>query len=127
MPPSSAPIASATSASAAEYRLEIQANALRSARIRAATDLLVLLLATAAASRLGETAYDHMLAATAMLSVAVLVFVFRRGRDLEQLALARRWREEAVEGRGISISRWRAGESLEGWEARRGNPASGEA
>ncbi|WP_199554438.1 hypothetical protein [Sandaracinobacteroides hominis] len=101
-------------------RLAVQAAALKSARIRAGLDLTALLVATAVAAQLGETPYDKLLAGTAMLSVAVLVFVFRRGRDLERLALARRWREEAVQGRGIPISRWRAGEPLAGWEVRRG-------
>lgn len=86
---------------------------------RAFTDILLLIALVLGASLLGRTPHEALLL-TMLASIAgILLFLHRRGRDLGQLSRADQWRDEALEGRGISLAQWRAGEALGGWAERR--------
>lgn len=91
----------------------------RGAKLRAASDMGLMLLGTVGAALLGSTPHQQLMAGTAALSLGILIFVIRRGRDLEKLARHNRWRDEAVVGRGIPLSSWRGGTVLASWDERR--------
>lgn len=87
-------------------------------RRRAGLDALLVLLATSGASLWGEHSADRLLAGIFTLSLGILAFVMRRGGDVARLAQAGRWREEAVAGRGLTLSQWHAGVPLARWAER---------
>jgi hypothetical protein len=91
----------------------------RQVRRRAQADMALLAGLTGGAALLGATTHEAILAGTAALSLGLLGYVVRRDRDLVALARAARWRESAVEGRGLPLSAWRAGAPLGAWAARR--------
>lgn len=91
----------------------------RRVRMRARLDLLLALLATAGAASLGADAHEALLGGSAVLSLGILVYVIRRDRDLVALSASARWREAAVEGRGLQLQDWRSGVPLAAWSARR--------
>ena len=94
----------------------------RSARIRARLDMLIVGSLTAGVAWLADTAHEALMSASLVLSLGILFYVIRRDRDLTRLAGAGRWREEAIEGRGLSLEDWREGAELEPWESRRRSP-----
>jgi hypothetical protein len=94
----------------------------RRVRLRAQVDLLAVTLGTASAALLGSTTHEALLAGSAALSIGILAYVVRRDRDLVALASASRWREQAVEGRGLPLADWRRGAPLQPWPDRRGGP-----
>ncbi|MGL6042595.1 MAG: hypothetical protein ACRC1J_01590 [Sandaracinobacteroides sp.] len=94
----------------------------RQVRQRARIDLLLVAIATAGASLLGSTSHEAVLAGSSALSLGILGYVVRRDRDLVALAASSRWRESAVEGRGMTLRQWRSGAPLKAWTARRGEP-----
>jgi hypothetical protein len=87
---------------------------------RALFDLLLVGLASAAAALLAETAWGALEAAMIALSLGLLAFVIRRDRDLTRHARRGRWRERAVEGKGVSMTAWREGARLVPWGERQG-------
>lgn len=97
------------------FQLRLQ----RRARVRAAVDAALLALAVGLAALFGESAHEALLLALLASSAGILIFLLRRGRDLGALARADRWRADAVEGRGLGIAAWRAGDPLPGWADRR--------
>lgn len=94
----------------------------RRARLRARLDIVLVGAATAGAAFAGSNPHEALMAASAVLSLGILFYVFRRDRDVSALAGQDRWRDEAVEGRGLSLTDWQAGAELPPWESRRGNP-----
>jgi hypothetical protein len=100
-------------------RQAFQQRLIRRARVRAAADTVVLALAVTLAALFGESAHEALLLALLASSAGILIFLLRRGRDLGALARADRWRADAVEGRGLGIAAWRAGDPLPSWDARR--------
>ncbi len=95
------------------------AKGLRQVRWRATSDVALLLLFAATSASLGTTPYQRLLAGTAAISIGIFLFILRRGADLERLARHDRWREKAVEGRGMPLESWRNGDVMEAWEERR--------
>lgn len=91
----------------------------RRARLWARLDMLMIAGVTAVVAWLGDSAHEALMSASLVLSLGILFYVIRRDRDLTRLAGAGRWREEALEGRGVSLEDWREGAELEPWEARR--------
>jgi hypothetical protein len=65
--------------------------------------------------------HQSLLAGIAAASLGLLIFVIRRGNDLEQLARANRKRAAHLSGKGISLKDWHAGVPLDGWAERQGN------
>lgn len=104
-----------------EERMARQRRLVRRARRRALTDLTLLPAAVLLAALPANGAHQALLYALFAASAGILLFLVRRWRDLGALARADRWRAEAVEGRGLSISAWRAGDPLAGWAERRGD------
>ncbi len=102
-----------------EDRAARQVRLARRVRRRALTDMLWLPAAVLAIALLGRTTHEALLLGMLASSAAILIFLHRRGRDLGALARADDWRAEAVKGRGISLSAWRAGDALPGWADRR--------
>jgi hypothetical protein len=94
----------------------------RRARRRAKLDMAVIALATGLATMLGQGTHEALMAGSTALSFGILFYVIRRDRDLTALAGQGRWREDALEGRGLPLEAWRSGASLDPWEARRGRP-----
>ncbi|MCG2840760.1 hypothetical protein L6Q21_07185 [Sandaracinobacter sp. RS1-74] len=117
-----------TTGRAAERRAAQMRQARLAGRVRrrAIADgaLLLLLVAAAAffARDSGSGSGQAVLNALVVVSAGIGLFLYRRGRDLSALARADRWRAEAVEGRGLSLSAWNAGGELSGWEERRDRP-----
>jgi hypothetical protein len=95
----------------------------RRARLRAKLDIAAVGLLTAGAAWLADGTHDALMSASLVLSLGILFYVIRRDRDLTRLAGVSRWREEALEGRGLTLEDWRSGAELEPWEARRRAPA----
>ncbi len=100
-------------------RQAYQLRLLRRARLRAAVDAALLMAAVALAALLGDSAHEALLLALLASSAGILLFLLRRGRDLSALARADRWRADAVEGRGLDMAAWRAGDRLASWAERR--------
>lgn len=90
------------------------ARLVRRARRRARTDALLLGLATLAAGALPSDPVHSLKAAALLLSVGLMLFLWRRGRDLDAVARARARAARALDGRGISLSDWHAGRPLPG-------------
>jgi hypothetical protein len=80
--------------------------------------MLLVAIFTFGAAHLGATSHEALLGGTAALALGILFYVVRRDRDLVDLAARARWRERAVEGRGVPVSAWRAGARLPAWEKR---------
>lgn len=95
----------------------------RRARLRARLDMLAVGALTGVAAWFADGAHDALMSASLVLSLGILFYVIRRDRDFTRLAGVGRWREEALEGRGLSLEDWRSGAELEPWEARRRAPA----
>lgn len=95
----------------------------RRMRWRARMDLVLAGMAATGAVMMGHDVSESVLAGTSALLLAVLWFVWRRSRDLSKVAAHDRWRENAVEGRGLTISQWKTGEKLASWEERRPDTA----
>lgn len=86
-------------------------------RLRAGLDA-VLICGAAAFIALLAPAEGRLAAAMGALGVGILLFVLRRSADFDELARRARRREQKLEGRGISLSEWHSGASLEPWEKR---------
>jgi len=93
----------------------------RRARVRARLDMFVVGAATAGAALAGRSPHEALMAASAALSLGILFYVVRRDRDMSAIAGQDRWRDEALEGRGLSLKEWQAGADLAPWESRRGS------
>jgi hypothetical protein len=93
----------------------------RRARLRARLDMFLVGAATAGAALGGSDAHEALMAASAALSLGILFYVVRRDRDVSALAGQGRWRDEALQGRGLSLKDWQAGAELAPWETRRGS------
>jgi hypothetical protein len=91
----------------------------RRARVRAKLDILAVGTLTGVAALLADGAHDALMSASLVLSLGILFYVIRRDRDLTRLAGVGRWREDAVEGQGLTLEDWRRGADLEPWETRR--------
>lgn len=91
-------------------------------RRRARLDAILVMLATVAAAYLGHTTGESMMGATAALSLGVLFYVIRRDRDLSRFARHERWRDLALEGKGVTLAQWKAGLPLEPWPRRETGP-----
>lgn len=100
-------------------RIAQQARLRRQVRRRALSDAVLIAAAVALAARLGGDSHEALLFALLASAAGIVVFLHRRSRDLRALTLADDWRAEAVAGRGLSLSAWRAGEALPGWAERR--------
>ncbi len=98
-----------------------QALARRATR-RAKLDIVLIALGTGLAAMLCDGTHEALMAGSMALSLGILFYVVRRDRDLTALAGQGRWREEALEGRGLPLEAWRNGATLDPWEARRGKP-----
>jgi hypothetical protein len=84
----------------------------RRARRRARTDALLLALATLAAGAVPADPARGLKAAALLLSAGLLIFLWRRGRDLDAVARARAGAQRALDGRGLSLSDWHTGRPL---------------
>lgn len=93
-------------------------------RMRARLDAILIVLLTVAAAYLGHTPGESMIGATAALSLGILFYVIRRDRDLSRFARHERWRDRALEGKGVSLAQWKAGAPLEPWPRRETAPDS---
>jgi hypothetical protein len=90
----------------------------RRVRNRALLDIVLIGAATGSAAHLAEGAHEALLAASLALSIGILVYVIRRDRDLTALAGVGRWREAALDGRGLTLEEWQGGTDLAPWEQR---------
>ncbi len=90
--------------------------------MRAKIDIVLIGALTGVAAWLAKDSHQSLMAASLALSLGILVYVIRRDRDLTALAGVGRWRDEALEGRGLTLVDWRDGAELEPWESRRRNP-----
>lgn len=109
----------ATSAVSGAERIAMRERLARQVLRRAFLDIALLILMVVAASQFARTAHEALLITLLASSAGILVFLHRRGRDLARLSRADDWRAQALEGRGLSLGQWRAGQSLAGWEDRR--------
>ena len=91
----------------------------RRARRSAKLDILAVGTLTGVAAWLPDGAHDALMSASFVLSLGILFYVIRRDRDLTRLVGVARWRDEAVEGRGLTLEDWRRGAELDPWETRR--------
>lgn len=91
----------------------------RRARLRARLDILIIGTLTGVAAWLSDGAHQALMAASLVLSLGILAYVIRRDRDFTELAGVGRWREQALEGHGLSLEDWRSGAELEPWKDRR--------
>lgn len=87
-------------------------------RLRAGLDA-ALICGTAALVALLAPSEGRLAAAMGALGIGILLFVLRRSSDFDELARRARRRERELEGRGLSLSEWHAGASLEPWQTRR--------
>lgn len=97
----------------------------RRVRNRAWLDIVLIGAATGVAAHLAEGAHEALLAASLVLSLGILVYVIRRDRDLTALAGVARWRDEALDGRGLALEDWQGGAPLAPWEHRQTMQARG--
>ena len=81
----------------------------RRTRRRARIDICLVAVATGLAALTGNGTHESLMGASLALSLGILFYVIRRDRDLTALAGQERWRDEALEGRGIPIEAWRSG------------------
>jgi hypothetical protein len=95
----------------------------RRVRTRARCDIVLIGVATGIAAHLAADAHEALLAASLVLSLGILAYVIRRDRDLALFADTARWRDDALEGRGLPLSEWRRGARLPPWDERGGRPA----
>ena len=109
----------ATSAGSSADRVAKRERLARQILRRAFADIALLVLIVFIASQFGRTAHEALLITLLASSAGIFLFLHRRGRDLARLSRADDWRAEALEGRGLSLEQWRAGQSLAGWEDRR--------
>lgn len=97
----------------------------RRVRRRARLDAVLVVAATAGGAWLGQASAgagaggESLMGATAALGLGILFYVVRRDRDLSRFAAQARWRERAVEGKGVTLSDWKDGAALEPWPRRR--------
>lgn len=96
-----------------------QAQTVRRARQRALADAALLVLLIAAAMLFARNADEAFVFGLLTASAGIIVFLYRRGRDLDALSRADGWRSDAIEGRGLSLADWRSGAPLPGWKDRR--------
>lgn len=92
----------------------------RRARRRAKVDMVLIALVTGGAAMAGADAHQSLMAGSMALSQGVLFYVIRRDRDLTALAGQGRWRDAALEGRGLKLEDWQRGAKLASWDARKG-------
>jgi hypothetical protein len=92
----------------------------RAARIRrrAATDAVLVLLASTLAALPVANPHDSLLVATAAVSLGLFWFVVRRNNYVAALAREDMRRREALTGRGLRIADWHRGVALSPWEVR---------
>ncbi len=89
----------------------------RRARRRATVDALLLAAATVGAAALPADPVRGLKAAALLLAAGLLLFLWRRGRDLDAVARARADTARALKGRGLSLADWHAGRPLPGRSA----------
>lgn len=106
-------------ATGAGRQMAQQARLRRRVRRRAIADAGLIAVAVLLAARLGGDSHEALLLTLLASALGIVVFLHRRSRDLRALARADDWRAEAVAGRGLSLSAWRAGEALPRWAERR--------
>jgi len=94
----------------------------RRARIRAMVDIVLIGASTGLAAFLAGDPHQSLMAGSLILSLGILVYVIRRARALTARAGGGRWRDEALEGRGLTLEDWSSGAELEPWESRKSNP-----
>ncbi len=90
----------------------------RQMRRRAVVDGAVMLLVSGLVCSFATSELELLMLGMACLSVGILLYVMRRSRDLVTLARQDRWREQAVQGRGVSLSAWHGGARLPAWPER---------
>lgn len=86
----------------------------RRARRRARAEGVLLALTTVGVALCWPDPVSGLTAAALTLSAGLLLFLWRRGRDLDAVARARHAESRALEGRGISLADWHAGRPLPG-------------
>lgn len=84
------------------------------ARRRAALEGGLLGLLTLAVAAAAEDPVDGLLSAALLLSAGLILFLWRRGRDLDAVARARAQAARSLDGRGLSLADWHAGRPLPG-------------
>lgn len=92
-------------------------------RRRAAADAAALLALVAIAPLLADSMVDRLLVAVAAFGAAIVVYVARRGQDLERFARDARAREADIRSMGIPLSAWHGGAPLEPWDLRQRDAA----
>ena len=92
----------------------------RRARRRAKIDMALIALTTFGVAMVGSNVHQSLMAGSMALSLGILFYVIRRDRDLTALAGQGRWRDEALEGRGLTLEDWQRGAELAPWDARKG-------
>jgi hypothetical protein len=102
-----------------EQAIERQQLLARRVRRRALVDVLLLLALIGGVALATGDAQQALLNAVLASAAGIMLFLYRRNRDLSALARADDWRADAVEGRGLSLSAWIAGERLPVWKDRR--------
>ena len=118
---SALPTSSALPPGASPARPEARFETLTPARL----DAVLVVAATAGGAWLGQASAgagaggESLMGATAALGLGILFYVVRRDRDLSRFAAQARWRERAVEGKGVTLSDWKDGAALEPWPRRR--------
>ncbi|TPE60568.1 hypothetical protein FJQ54_11280 [Sandaracinobacter neustonicus] len=95
----------------------------RQVRWRARLDAALVLAFTAGGAWLGQGPGEALMGATAALGLGILFYVIRRDRDLNRLAAHARWRDRAVEGKGITLSEWKGGARMDPWPRRQSAPS----
>lgn len=113
-PPATAPQSPAATLGAARRRL----------RLRAIVDGALLALAVAAVPFLFASTLDALVATLGAGGGAVVLYMARRGNDLERFAREVRARNAGLAERGIPLSAWHAGAPLPPWEERSFHSAS---
>lgn len=90
----------------------------RRLRRRAVAEAGLVGLAVLLAGFVPAAPLDGLRLALVALSLGLLVFVIRRGRDLAALARLGEAQRTAVEARGIPLADWQAGAPLPAWHQR---------
>lgn len=85
----------------------------RAAR-RARLDLLWLMLAVGLALLVASGPLERLALPMATLGVGGIWYLMRRVRDIAALEQAGRWRDAALDGRGVSLADWHRGAPLPG-------------
>lgn len=90
----------------------------RRLKLRALADAALLGAGVAAVPFLFSSTLDALVATLGAVGGAVVIYMARRGNDLERYAEEARARNERLSERGIPLSAWHEGAPLPSWEDR---------